>query len=56
LIDLETGVSQTSRTSQHLNGVGKVLQIKKLKENAVDNLKKSGKYAGNLPGTNRKFA
>lgn len=55
LIDLETG-GQTGRTSQHLNGVGKILQIKKTKDSAVDNLRKAGKDSGNLPGTNRKFA
>jgi len=56
LIDLEMGVSPTSRTSQHLNGVGKVLQIKKMKDNAGDTIKKTCKQAGFLPGSARKFA
>ncbi|MCJ7778046.1 MAG: hypothetical protein MUP16_07025 [Sedimentisphaerales bacterium] len=56
LIDLETGTSQTSKTSQHLNGVGKILQIKRTKDSTVDALKKVGKDAGLLPGSGRKFA
>jgi len=56
LIDLETGTSQASKTGQHLNGVGKILQIKKLKDSSVDSLKKAGKDVGLLPGSGRKFA
>ena len=56
LIDLESGISLSSRTSQHLNGVGKILQIKKMKDSAVANLKKTDKDAGLLPGSDRKFA
>ena len=56
LIDLETGTSNSGRASQHLNGVGKILQIKKMQDNAVDSVKKIGKEAGKLPGTCRKFA
>jgi len=56
LIDLETGVSRSGRASQHLNGVGKVLQIKKMKDSAVNSIIKTGKDEGLLPGTGRKFA
>jgi len=56
LIDMETHISNAARASQHLNGVGKILQIKKMKDSSIDTLKKAGKDIDKLPGTGRKFA
>jgi len=53
---MERGCSASGKTSQHLNGVGKVIQLKKMQDSAVGLVKKGEEKAAMLPGTGRKFA
>ncbi len=55
-MDMESDLRPPSYTGQHLNGVGKFIQLKKEKDRAKAMLDKSDDSALNLPGSGRTFA
>ena len=56
LMDMDTGMRPSSQTGHHLNGVGKFIQLKKMKDQFSAAMNKPKNDASLLPGGNRKFA
>lgn len=56
MLDMDTGVRPPTHAGHHLNHAGKVIQLKKIRDQGGSKMAELQGDPLTLPGTNRKFA